>query len=221
MIGVFFILNTVGGCADPGPLPVDMLGGPTNSDPGTVGAIAGSMRADLAVPHVFSVVLPASLAEMTAKRDGGLAPVETMSMPLVGGGLTVAARPDGALVFTAMTLDLGTVTLPLSDGPTVVGVKLSLPGQAAASTEWRPDQDVAKATASADLLLDLSFAPASGKVEAPSTQRIAGVPITLVVAEGKDGRIALTAHVVQDGTFYQSSDKVELSELTVDLLAAD
>jgi hypothetical protein len=141
-------------------------------------------------------------------------------MPLVGGGLTVAARPDGTLLFAAMTLDFGTVTLP-SGGPTLVALKLSLPGQAAATTEWRGDQDVAKATATADLLLDWSVQTPAGAVEPQATQRIPGVPIELVVAAGKDGRMALTAHVVQNGMFYRSSDKVELSSLTVDLLAAD
>jgi hypothetical protein len=188
----------------------------------TVSVEPGTLRAALEVPQVFSVVLPSSIAQMTAKQGGGPpAAAETTSMPLVAGGLTVAARPDGALVFSALTFDLGTVTLPLSGGLTLVGVKLSLAGQADAATDWRADQDVAKATATADLLLDWSWQTPAGQVVPQSTQRIAGVPITLIVAEGKDGRMVLTAHVAQAGMFYQSSDQVELSALTVDVLAAD
>jgi hypothetical protein len=219
IMGVCGLLASLGACVDSGPRAVERPDGPTN--PVTPAAQAGSMRADLAVPRVFSVVVPSSIANMMASQHG--APVATSgmtAMPLVGGGLTVTARPDGALVFTAMTLDLGSVTLP-AGGLTLVGVKLSLPGQAAAATTWRADEDVANATATADLVLDWSLETSSGDVEPPSTQRIASVPITVIVARGKDGRIVLTFHVADEGQFYRSGDLFALSDLTVDVLAAD
>jgi hypothetical protein len=177
------------------------------------------MRAELAVPHVLSAIVPSSIAQMTANENGAApAAAATMMMPLVRGGLTVAARADGVIVFSAMTLDLGSVTLPA--GSTLTGVTLTLPGPVAATTDWRADQEVATATATSDLILTWSNETASGTAPIQSTQRIAGVPISFIMAEGKNGEIVLTVHVAEAGVFYRTPDQVELSDLTVDLLAA-
>ncbi len=217
-----FLSGSVG-CGDSAPGRPATPNGPTNPDPSTTAA--SGMRAELAVPHVFSIVVPASMAQVTARRDNPEVDEETTMLPLAGGGLTIAARPDGALALTAMTLDLGTVTLLPSSlppsGPTLVGVKLSLRAQADAATDWRADGKVAKATVTADLLLDSSLEASSGAAVPLATQRIAGVPINLILAEDKDGRMALTANADKDGMFWQWSAQLELSDLTIALLAAD
>jgi hypothetical protein len=222
IVGFVSLLGSGLGCSDPATAPGPVPPGQTNPPPAQTPA--ANARAALAKPCSFAI-MPSSRAQVTAVRDylGTLA--DTATLPLLGGEVTVAARADGTLAVTEMTLDLGNITLAPTtlppDGLSLMGVKLSLRSEIDATADWRSDDDAANASVMTDLLLDWSVEAPGGSIQPLATQRISGVPLDLALVADATGRLTLSVHATRDGVFWTWSGLLELSDLQFDLDALD
>jgi hypothetical protein len=217
IVGFVWLVGGIAGCTD-SPVPQGPV--PPGQTTPTPAPSDGSARGYLSEPRTFAIT-PSSSAQVTAHRTYLSEMEETATLPLLGGDVTVQARSDGMLAITAMTLDLGNISLSATtvppDGLNLMGVTLSLKARADAVADWTADGTAASATGRTDLLLDWSLEAAAGAVEPLATQRIADVPLDISVVGGANGRLTLTVHATRDGVFWQWSGLLELSDLKLDL----
>jgi hypothetical protein len=208
------VLNAGGDAPPPPPAPGFVA--PPAADPAT-------MRGYLGRPRTFAVK-EGGRVDVTARRILGPDIVETATLPILAGELTVHVRPDGRLVVDELTIWLGKVELsPASvppNGLTLVDVVASLRNEAPPHVTWAADGSAAAARGNVRVLLDWSILGVGGEVIPLSQQRIEPVPMEIdLLREG--GELTAVIHAERPGVFLPWAGYMELSDLRIEIEAVE
>lgn len=167
-------------------------------------------------------ILPGSEAEVTATRLWGDELVETATLPIAGGELTVRSLADGRLALDALRLVIGDVQLSAASVPPsgleLTGVQVSV-APLVVPARWSGEEGAA-ASGTVELLLDWSLSQKPAGSVPMATQHIAAVPLTVDVAS-EGGRVVAILRAARRGTFFTWGGLMELGDLAVTVEAAE
>lgn len=150
--------------------------------------------------------------------------VNDRALPLEEGRIQVDADLAGTVRVIGIDIRLGDVTVPATaDAPELhfTNVRISLPEAVTGPTEWSASGDAGFARVTTDVLLDMSLVAPNGYVAPLATQRIEDLTLDVDLFDALDGRLTAVVYGEREGTFWSWAGLLTLSDLVVDLRAAE
>lgn len=181
-----------------------------------------NLRLLLGEPQRVTMVNTSTIS-VTAKRTYNGDLVETVTLPITLGDLSLSVYPDGTLAMDGLSAGFSDVVLSPQavppNGLHLTDIKLGLQQEADPVTTWGSDANSARAAGTADLVLDWSLVTTNGTVVPLAPQKLAEVPLSLDVKLGANYHVETALQAKKDGVFFDWSGMFQLADLKVDISA--
>lgn len=172
----------------------------------------------------FSLDQPGSSLAITARAlRGSDAAVHRIALPVPAGSLALRAGVDGDLRLEKLQFELDDIVIDAEDLPPaglhLTDLRVTVDSDIA-ETSWAADGSAAVASLTASVTLEWSLV-SEGRVLPLAPQQITAVDLQIEAGPAADGGVSVTLRGGHSGTVLRPAGTFELSDLTVEINAAN